>query len=717
MKGILLFLVLSPVIAHAQPAGGEDCASATLISSLPFTGSGTTTGHLNDYFAVCQGGASSTDGAPDVVYRYTTGNTTETIDVSLCQALTNYDAKLIIYEAACSGAPFRCSEDVCSSPALAQNWIPRLDAVPLSANTTYYFVIDGYDASESGDYQININRSASPEITFTNKSTLLTTTSFSSGNAVGIADMNNDGYDDIIRARSNNQMYINYQQPDGSFTETAFSNTIGTPWSMCVGDIDNDGYNDVLWGSNGSVRILMAENNGSSFNTLNLGGGIFSQGSNFFDVDNDGILDAFVCNDVGTSNIYVGDGTGDFVNNQALLPMATVPSSDNSGNYASIWTDVNGDNRPDLYITKCRQGVTNNTDPRRINQLFINNGDGTFTQDVADVANLRIGAQSWASDFADIDNDGDLDVFVFNYDVPPQILLNDGNGVFTDITSSTGILPDVNFFGMNVFFEDFNNDTYIDILLSGDQHRLYINNGDNTFRRDINAFEFNNNDIAAFAVGDLNHDGFRDIYASYTGIYNNPSSSRRDKLWMNEGASGYNHLTVTLKGVQSNRNGIGAKIVAYGPWGIQVREVRSGEGYGIQNSFSKHFGLKNYTQADSLFVYWPSGTVDQLNYVQANQFIEVIEGSSPVSVTEQKRELALKVYPNPVQDVLVFELGQTSDFVQAYIRDITGKVVAMPAHFRSGYNRWDCASLAPGVYTYELYSGKERLKTGKFVKQ
>ena len=72
-----------------------------------------------------------------------------------------------------------------------------------------------------------------------------------------------------------------------------------------------------------------------------------------------------------SENIYIGDGTGGWSFNQSLMPLATFPVSDNSGNYASIWTDVNADGLIDLMITHCRQGVTQATDPRRIDQVFI----------------------------------------------------------------------------------------------------------------------------------------------------------------------------------------------------------------------------------------------------------------------------------------------------------------------------------------------------------
>jgi len=93
---------------------------------------------------------------------------------------------------------------------------------------------------------------------------------------------------------------------------------------------------------------------------------------------------------------------------------------------------------------------------------------------------------------------------------------------------------------------------------------------------------------------------------------------------MNDGNSN-NFLTVTLDGTVSNINGIGARIELYGPWGIQIREIRSGEGYGIQNSLNAHFGIGSATQITRLVVKWPSGVVNEILNPAPNQFINVVE--------------------------------------------------------------------------------------------
>ncbi|MDM9632838.1 CRTAC1 family protein, partial [Robiginitalea aurantiaca] len=302
----------------------------------------------------------------------------------------------------------------------------------------------------------------------------------------------------------------------------------------------------------------------------------------------------------------------------------TVPSSDNSGNYASTWIDYDNDGDLDLYISKCRGGVTDPTDPRRINMLMQNDGNNNFTEKAAE-ANLKNGEQTWLTDFGDIDNDGDLDAIIINHGSGPNLMQNNGDGTFTEITASSGLLPTLNpenIYGVQGFFKDFNNDGFLDLMVSGDAHFLFYNNGNGTF--DLAPNPFNSNTIQSFTVGDLNHDGFLDIYAGYATGLNTPTTVK-DKLWINQGNSN-NFFNVQLQGVQSNINGIGARVELYGPWGIQIRDVKSGEGYGVMNSLTQHFGLGANTTIDRVVVKWPSGIVDEIFNPSPNQFLTIQEG-------------------------------------------------------------------------------------------
>jgi len=460
------------------------------------------------------------------------------------------------------------------------------------------------------------------QVSFTDQTSLLSNTDFHSGVAMGVADMNGDGLDDIVRLGQARILNIEYQTPAGgpfiNFLHGPVSNN--HQWSMCVADFDNNGFRDVFCGgSYDGAKIIRANADGTSFFASTLPGpGMFVQGSNFSDINSDGLLDIFACHDDAESRIWQNNGNGTFSQADAWIDMATVPPSDNSGNYGSVWSDFDNDGDIDLYIAKCRQGVNNPNDPRRINALFVNDGNNNYSEAAGEYG-LKIGAQSWTADFNDIDNDGDMDCFITNHDVASQLLENDGTGHFTDITAGSGL--NIGGLPLQGVMRDFDNDGFVDLLVAGTEHYLYRNDGDKTFTLVPNPF--GNNDIESYAIGDLNHDGFPDIYAGYAMVYTTPSNID-DALWMNDG-NGNNWLGIQLVGTESNRDGVGSRLELYGPWGVQVREVRAGESYGIMNSLAQTFGLGQYEGVDSLVVKWPSGLIETFQPLGINQYITIIE--------------------------------------------------------------------------------------------
>ena len=473
--------------------------------------------------------------------------------------------------------------------------------------------------------------SAQAQLSFSNSNSLLNQT-FNSGGCVGVSDMNGDGLDDIVHMNASRWLMIEYQNPDGSFTLYEYGMVSDDyQWGMCVGDVDNNGHNDVFsGGSFDGVHLVMIDAVGNS-ELVELPGSTYMQGCNMFDMNNDGWLDILGLNDVAESLIWGNDGDGNLNLQNDWIDMATVPPSDNSGNYGSVWTDVNNDGHMDLYIAKCRQGVSNPNDPRRINVLFMNDGNGNFTEDAL-ARGLVIYSQSWTADFADIDNDGDMDCLITNHDNTLILLENDGNGYFTDITSGSGL--EVNGFFLQCIMKDFDNDGFVDVLYSGGTHGFLFGNGDGTFTPQNGMFP-NNDVMHSFAVGDLNNDGALDVYSSYGGGYVNPDFNNPDILWLNNGNDN-NYLALNLEGTESNRNAIGTRVEIYGEWGVQIREVRSGESYGINNSFQIHFGLGTAESIDSLVIKWPAGGVETIENIEANQTLSVIENtciSQPVAIT------------------------------------------------------------------------------------
>ncbi len=475
------------------------------------------------------------------------------------------------------------------------------------------------------------------QFSFSDRSFMLANQTVKSGAPIGVVDMNGDGLDDIVRLDQTRNLKIDYQVPGFNFSGYTYGNLVGTQWSLCVADVDNNGYNDVFTGGayNG-LKVLKANSGGNAYNLTTISIlPIFLQGSNFVDINNDGAIDIFACHDDGISQAYGNNGFGSFVLDENLInPESTVPS-DNSGNYGSIWTDYDNDGDLDLYISKCRLGVNDPMDGRRINLLFENDGNNQFT-DVAEEVGLRPLGQSWATDFADIDNDGDLDAFVINHDINDNLYINNGQGQFQDNINASGMLPELNAAGegIQVKFADFDNDGLVDLLYTtnGFNHCLFRNNGDYTFTNYATAFPTTDR-IHSAAVGDLNNDGFLDVIAGFGNSYNGYNPNVSDKLFFNN-ANDNGYLKVQLNGEASNPNGIGARLELYGSWGIQVREVRSGESYGIMTSLTQHFGIGLAPAIDSLLVKWPSGVVDRVINPTPNTTISITEGNFCTSIVD-----------------------------------------------------------------------------------
>ncbi|MGB0916685.1 MAG: FG-GAP-like repeat-containing protein [Flavobacteriales bacterium] len=464
------------------------------------------------------------------------------------------------------------------------------------------------------------------QVSFTNQVSELTDDTHYSGVAVTVNDVNNDGLDDIVILDNARDLKVEFQNMNGVWTSmTGGEMDAGNAWGMAVGDATNNGHSDVFSGLfGGQPDYAKANANGTNYTISELPTfGLATQCVNLADMDNDGDIDFFSCGDTGPSGIWENDGNGDFTySGDDIIPMTPTGGWDGSGNYGSTFTDYDLDGDLDLYITHCRQSVSSSSDPRRINQMFVNDGNGNYAEDFTNANQLRIGSQSWTTDFQDMDNDGDFDAFMTNHNVSNMLLRND-NGVFNDIYSGSGLDMTVGT-PIQGLMRDFDNDMYVDVLVTGSggtTYAYYKNNGDNTFTKIDGVF--GSSGLYSMAIGDLNHDGFIDVYGSYATIYTNPSNTP-DAVWINDGNDN-NWLAVDLEGTVSNRSAIGAVTRMYGPWGMQVREVRSGESYGICNSLINYFGLADNTAIDSVVVDWPSGIHQVVEYPSPNQFLKIIE--------------------------------------------------------------------------------------------
>jgi hypothetical protein len=485
---------------------------------------------------------------------------------------------------------------------------------------------------------------------------------------VGVADMNGDGLDDIITLDNGHILNIQYQTPDPHRPfvryEVSQSVDIAEQNDICIADYNNDGLNDIFTiGSYDKAKVYYANKGSYQFTLKTITDlSFFSQGASSGDFNQDGWVDVMMLNDNAANFTLLNDGTGNLVK-QDLFDFVTVPASDNSGNYGSVYTDFDMDGDLDLYIAKCRQGVNDPADPRRIDILFVNDGTGHYTQN-AKAYGLADGHQTWTADFGDVDNDGDLDLFKTQHDVISELDENIDNDTFVNITAGSGI--NITGIPLQGMFCDFDNDGYLDILVCGDIVKYYHNNGNKTFTEET---PFTPVIFGSFALGDLNHDGFMDVYASRVIPFNNPDPNHEDILYLNQGNS--NHfIGLQLADPEHNHSAIGAMARLYGPWGVQIREVRGGEQYGVSNTHSLLFGLGQHTAYDSLVIRWPDKTVERFNGLNIDEYHTLTKGSCAsysyqlfdlLKVLCHQDSFVLKV--DPLYHVLNWNTGETSDSI------------------------------------------------------
>lgn len=467
--------------------------------------------------------------------------------------------------------------------------------------------------------------------TFTNATQQLPS-SFNSGGCVGVTDMDGNGYDDIIVLHNSRHLRVMYQTADGFSLEDYGTVSGNNQWGFAIGDIAGDGHRDVIsGGAYDGVHFVQITEPGQSSMTNLSNGNMFMQDCNVVDIDNDGQLDYFACHDDALSRMWRNDGNGNLVPANDLIDLTNYdtgdfPNTDHSGNYGSVWSDIDGDGDLDLIIAKCRQFVSNPQDPRRINQAWINDGNGNYTEEALD-RGLVLYHQSWTVDFADVNNNGHMDCLLTNHSTTLRLLLNDGNGFFTDVTAAAG-LQESGFF-LQAKMVDFDNDGFVDIIYAGGVHKFFRNNGDGTFSHVPSTFPYSDT-MHSFGIGDLNRDGFLDVYASYGNSYVSPDSNNPDILWLNDGNDN-NWVVFDLEGTESNIDAVGAKVKIYGDWGVQVREVRAGESYGIVNTFHMHFGLGQSESIDQVVIDWPSGIQTVIENPEINTFHSIIEASCVIN--------------------------------------------------------------------------------------
>ncbi|MEW5799781.1 MAG: FG-GAP-like repeat-containing protein [Bacteroidota bacterium] len=444
--------------------------------------------------------------------------------------------------------------------------------------------------------------------------------------SVNWIDYDNDGDLDLFvtngpAAKANNFLYKN--NGDGTFTKVTDASLVNDPGSYdgsTWADYDNDGTLDVYSATWYEQKNSLHRQYKGTFEKVNRGvianDLTFSETASWGDYNNDGYVDLYLANSSGNkaNNLYRNNGDGTFskiTNGPHVTEAKTSRSVD--------WFDYDNDGDLDIFVAN--EGGEGNS-------LYRNMGNGNFIS-ITSGSIVTDAGDAFGSSVGDIDNDGDLDVFVANHSNQNDFLYkNNGDGTFTKVSAD----PVVTSGGYSVgsAFGDVDNDGDLDLFVTNafsgsaqTKNFLFLNNGNGTFAKVDTGIIVNDLGWSyGVAMGDYDRDGDLDIFTA-----NCFGANQHNSLYRNEGNAN-KWLTVKVNGTVSNKSGIGTKVKVKATingipvW--QYRQVAGQSGYCGQN-LESHFGLGNAASIDSLVVLFPSGEQTIQTNVLPNQVIAITE--------------------------------------------------------------------------------------------
>jgi len=529
--------------------------------------------------------------------------------------------------------------------------------------------------------------------------------------SVSFCDFNGDGKDDLsFSSKEGLPMFI-YRNDDTWFTDVTYdvglidtSRTMNLLWS----DYDNDGDKDLFTAVDfaSSYSRLYRNDGWGVLEDVTLEAGLTDlpgscNAACWGDFNNDGWIDLYVTNYSEFEHNYLYMNNGDGTFTDVTEDAGVADTSGTTGYYKLPLAVVFFDYNNDGW-----QDIYIANDHFSGNTLFENNGDGTF-EDVSAQSNSGLSGFMMGIAVGDYDNNGFLDLYSSNDPFGNYLLRNNGDETFTEVAADLGVTVNKACWGTNFF--DYDNDMDLDLYVcasvgpSNGINEFFENNGDGTFTKLIGIGLDEDYKSFGMGVGDFNNDGFYDIAVN--------NQQALPNLFMNSGNTN-NWVKLNLVGVESNRDGIGSWIEVYNNGNMFIRETHCGISYMSQNSSSLIIGAGEKTAIDSIIIRWAgSGNIDILRNVAVNQTITVVEGSTTTAVENEELlpvEFVLEQnYPNPFNPstTIKFNLAENS-YVTLNIFNVLGEDIAILIDNELNDGRYevkfDALYFNSGVYFYQL---------------
>lgn len=406
------------------------------------------------------------------------------------------------------------------------------------------------------------------------------------------------------------------------------------------------------------------------------------------DVDGDGQLELYMGRAGGAQDQLLFVAAGGWTD--GLPPAMALPRT----TQAAAWGDPDGDGDADLYVAY-----------RNVpNALFLNDGSGGFSEFTPPV--LADAGNGNGVAWGDFDADSDLDLFLANFGEPNRLFRNDGGLAFTELPaaawadSGRSVSPS---------FVDVDQDGRLDLYYCDAPGipRVVLNREQGWAFASVGELAVPGN-FTASAWGDADGDGDLDLALA---AYDDSSSSR---LLLND-SSGDNHwLQVGLTGTSSNTHGLGTWLRAYTASGVQHRYLSGSTGNRAQDALVVHFGLGSDALVDSLVLEWPSGIVQRILDLPADQRIDVLEDANSTAIGGGGQpRLALTMLgnvPNPFNPATTLHFHLPSaGAARVHVLDTSGRLVrelfAGPLDAGPHEIRWDGRDATGGRVASGTYYG------------